>query len=392
MNTKTFHRFLLISILTTGCGAQSNIIGRTVPDRHKNNFFHSLDMAQSLYDQGRLSEARSFAKNAYSIDPESEEAAVLLGFISLSLAGGDPFSIAKGLIKAENDRKKAAEAGEASTGDTLGAIKDAVGFTTDEIESLGNKEISDELYPVLLPKCAEDVRANVQRLIYVTEAIATVCPFVDVNARIETDTRHLCGSTTRPRNLQNKAHFLWAFTHLTEAVAFNAVLTYTNVNSIEKKTNLEKRVEKVQAIDTSAAGNLDSLLKSMESIQGTVNAIFPADGSCSDAFPTSQLEATLNDMLAVDLAFGKIVGIPSGIANSILKVVAKIKGVGDTDFSTKLASIKGDFTKKVSAGIATKVDQLAADPAVPLDPAKKAQLCAILDSISSGTDTSDACK
>lgn len=376
----------------TGCGAQSNIIGLTVPDRHKNNFFHSLDMAQSLYDQGRLIEARKYAKNAHSIDPESEEAAVLFGFISLSLAGGDPFSLAKGLIKAENDRKKAASSGEASTGDTLGAIKGAVGFSEEEIESLGDKDTSDELYPVLLPKCAEDVRANVQRLIYVTEAIVTVCPFVDVNARIETDTRHLCSSTRRQRNSQNKAHFLWAFTHLTEAVAFNAVLNYKNVNSLETKTNLEKRVEKVQAIDTSASGNLDGLLKSLESIEASVDAIFPADGSCSEAFPTSQLEATLNDMLAVDLAFGKIVGIPAGIANSILKVVAKIKGVGDTDFSTKLAAIKGDFTKKVSSGLSAKVDQLAADPNVPLDPAKKDQLCAILDSISSGTDTSETCK
>ena len=106
MNKNSLHRLFVISVLMTGCSSQSNIIGRTVPDSHKNNFFHSLDMAQSLYDQGRLIEARKYAKNANSIDPESEEAAVLLGFISLSLAGGDPFSLAKGLIKAESERKK----------------------------------------------------------------------------------------------------------------------------------------------------------------------------------------------------------------------------------------------------------------------------------------------
>jgi hypothetical protein len=392
MNAKSFHRFFLITLLMTGCGAQSNIIGRTVPDSHKNNYFHSLDMAQSLYDQGRLLEARKYAKNAYTIDPESEEAAVLFGFISLSLAGGDPFSLAKGLIKAENERKKAASAGEVSTGDTLGSIKDVVGFSQGEIESLGTKETSDNLYPVLLPKCAEDVRINVERLIYVTEAIVTVCPFVDENARIETDSRHLCNATQKRRKFQNKAHFLWAFTHLTEAVAFNAVLNYKNANSLESKTNLEKRVEKVQAIDASSPQSLDSLLTSLESIETTINSIFPAGGSCSQEFPTSQLQATLNDMLAVDLAFGKIVGIPAGIVSSLLKVVAKIKGVGDTDLSIKLAAIKGDFTKKVSSGLSAKVDQLAADPTNPLDPSKKIQLCNILDSISSGTDTSETCK
>ncbi len=397
MKNPSFQCLFLIVLILSGCGAQSNLIGLTVPERHKNNFFHSLDMAQSLYDQGRLIEARKYAQNAYSIDPDSEEAAILFGFIHLSLAGGDPFSLAKGLISAESERKKAAKlpgatAGDASTGDTLGAIKDAVGFTTEEIESLGSKDTTDVLYPVLVPKCAEEVRVNVQRLIYVNEAIRAVCPFVDIDTRNDLDSRHLCASTEQRRNAQNKAHFLWAFTHLTEAVAFNAVLTYRNTGSLDKRSNLEKRVEKVQLIDTSATGNLDALLSSMASLEKTVSAIFPANGTCSASFPTSQLEATLNDMLTVDKAFGKIVGIPKGIANSILKAVAKIKGVGDTDISSKLSAIKGDFTKKVSSGLSAKIDQLAADPAIPLDPAKKTQICAILDSISSGANASEACK
>ncbi len=382
--------------MLSSCGSETNIIGRSVPDSHKKNFFHSLDMAQSLYDQGRLSEAKVYAQNAYSIDPESEEASVLFGFINLSLAGGDPFSLAKGLISAENERKKAANAGvssgDANTGDTLGAIKDAVGFTGAEIESLGTKDTSDILYPVLLPKCAEEVRLAVQRLIYVNDAIRAICPFVDNDVLSASDSRHICKSTSRPRQSANKAHFLWAFTHLTEAIAFNAVLTYRNEDATDNKSNLENRVQKIQSSDVAASGNVDSLLTSLESIEATVNAIFPADGSCSDAFPTSQLQATLNDMLAVDRAFAKIVGIPKGIATSIVKAVAKFNVSGEGGVSAKLAAIKSDFTKKVSAGLSSKIDLLAADPANPLDPAKKDQICSILDSISSGTNPSEACK
>jgi len=397
MGQFSFCRIILFSSLLVGCGSQSNLIGRTVPERHKENFFHSLDMAQSYYDQGRLIDARKFAQKAYSIDPGSEEAAVLLGFINLSLAGGDPFSLAKGLISAEKKRKENAatnqtSTGEPNTGDTLGSIKDAVGMSLSEIESLGTKDNSDIVYPVLLPKCAEEVRISVQRLVYVTEAIQVICPFVDEDARIELDSRHFCSLTRRHRHAANKAHFLWAFTHLTEAVAFNAVLNYKNNSVPDNKTNLEKRVEKVQLIDLSSSGNIDGFLSALGTIENTVNAIFPAGGVCSSSYPTSQLQATLNDVLAVDRAFSKIVGIPKGIATSIVKAVAKIKNVGEEDVGAKLAAIKGDFTKKMSAGISAKIDQLASDPSKPLDPAKKNEICSILASISSGSNTSEACK
>jgi hypothetical protein len=399
---KTF-RLLLVALLLSACNSETNLIGRTVPDDHHDSYFYNLDMARALYDGGRAKQARKYALKAFSMDPDSEEASLLLGYIDLSLAGGDPFTLAKALMEVEQAKKDAAaktdsqttpatSSGESGASDTLGSVKAAIGITDEELALLGRRDDSDPELPVIIPKCAEDARAAVERLTFVNEAIRAVCPFVDDDIRSEADYRQICDESTRVRRFSAKAHFLWAFAHLTEALAFNSVLTFSGSDSTDKRSNMEKRVTKVQSQDTSTPEGITSLLDSLKGVEATVNAIFPASGLCSDTAPTSQLRATLNDMLAVDIAFSRISGVPDKIVASIRKSMTKITGLGGQGgVGSQLAAMKADFTKKISGGLSTKVDQLVSNPDNPLPADKKDEICSILSSIAAGGDSPDSC-
>lgn len=404
---RTFETILsLILVLPLlACNAQTNILGRTVPGEHKETFQHSLDMAQVLYDQGKLTEARIFAKKAFAIDPDSEAASIVLGYVDLSLAGGDPFALAKALIAADRAKKDKAAAGAPSDGstpgstpaatpntsDTLDSVKAAIGIRESELELLGNKDSSDPEFPVLIPKCVEEVRVQVARLEYINEAIRAICPFVDEAIRNESDYRQQCSSTSTTRTFKAKAHFLWSFSHLTEALAFNAVLSFQNQDATDEKSNLERRVQKIQTADASTPEGIASLLDSMKGLEATVSAIFPAGGVCSELAPTSQLRATLNDMLAVDSGFSRILGMPDNIVVSIKKSMARINGDGSSSIGSRLATMKGDFTKKISGGLSSKIDQLASDPDNPIPEDQQDQICSILGSIGGGDSEASSC-
>lgn len=392
-------KVILFALALPACNSETNLIGRTVPTDHHDSYYYNLDMARALYDSGRARDARKYGLKAFLMDPDSEQASILLGFIDLSLAGGDPFTLAKALMEAEQAKKDAASKPGAqpvktgsSTSDTLGSVKSAIGITPDELALLGQRDDSDPQLPVIIPKCVEEARATVERLFYVNEAIRAVCPFVDKDIRNEADYRQVCDPTERPRQFSAKAHFLWAFSHLTEALAFNSVLTFSNADSVDKRSNLEKRVTKVQTLDTTTPDGITRLLETLKGVEATVSAIFPASGLCSETAPTSQLRATLNDMLAVDIAFSRISGVPDKIVASIRKSMEKITGIGGKDgVGSQLAAMKGDFTKKISGGLSTKIDQLTSDPNNPLSPDKKDEICAILSSIAADGSSTSSC-
>ncbi len=382
--------------MLVACGSSSNLLGLTVPDEHRDTFDALLDLARASYDRGALDEALKYAEKAYLFDPLSEDAAVLYGFVNLSLAGGDPFSLAKDLIRssATKSDKKAALADDGDTSDTLNALKKTIGISTAELELMGTLDASDPELPLLIPKCVEQLRETVPRLVHVNRAIRAVCPFVDLEVRIAGDYRQGCDATKGERRSANQAHFMWAFAHLTEALAFNTILTYATVDPEGKKSNLELRVEKIKALDTSDTANLSTFLGAMTTVQKTLDGILPAGGKCSEAEPTSQLRATLNDMLAVDAAFGQMDGLPPTVGASIQKAMAKIKDTqqnGGQAGGNQTKAMRADFTKKMSKSLGDKVDAITNDPNRPIPAEQKSQLCSALAVISSGGDAPAGC-
>lgn len=387
----------LLALATSGCGASSNILGKTAPKEHVESFESLLDLAGAAYDANDLDKALKYAKLAYSYDPDSERAAVLYGFVNLSLAGGDPFALAQAMVANEAKKKEGADAaglaladGESGTSDQLSALKAVIGLSNEELALMGTRDDSDPALPVLIPRCVEDVRAAIEKMSFLNEAIRAVCPFIDPEARVEGDYRQVCDPTGKPRNQSHQAHFLWAFSHLTEALAFNVVLTYATVDPTGKKSNLELRVDKIKSADTSSPDNLSLFMGALKTIESTLDAILPEGGVCSPTAPTSQLRATLNDMLAVDAGFARIPGMPPKMKAGIAKAMAKIKAVEGGGFGAKAKALRGDFTKKMSKGLAEKIDTLGADPS--LTPEKKDALCGSLATIGGGSGvTSAAC-
>lgn len=379
-------------------------MGLTVPDDHRETFEALLAAAHAAYDRNRIDDALSYAKKAYQLDPYSERAAVMFGFANLSKAGGDPFGLAKEMIA--NNKKKdepsdpaaaaatlALLAESKGTADTLGALKAVLGVTDAELELMATKDVTDPELPILIPKCVEDARATVERLQLLDDAINAVCRFADPEARIAADYRQGCESTETTRTQQNQVHFLWAFAHLTEALAFNSVLTYATVDPERKKTNLELRVEKLKSQDSATPEALASFVAAVQTVSETLNAVLPVSGACSDAAPTTQLRATLNDMLAVDAAFQRMPGVPSKITAGIKKAMEKIKNVqGQTaNVTSQTKALKGDFTKKMSKGLAEKIDALGSNPDQPLPEEQKTQLCSTFATIAADTSASAVC-
>ncbi len=382
-------RFLIIAsvALCCACGSKTNVLGLTAPKEHVESFESLLAMARAAYDRNDLKRALKYAKKAYKLDPNSEDASILFGFINLSLAGGDPFSLAEGLAA-----NTGSTGGEGSTSGTLSSLKKVIGLKDEELAQMAVRDDSDPDLPVLIPGCAEDARQAVKKLAYLNDAINAVCRFIDPEARIDSDYRQNCASYTGPRRQANRGNFLWAFSHLTESLAFNSILTYATADPTGKHTNLELRAEKIKSLDTSA--DVTALVGAVDTLNKTLNAVLPSGGNCSETAPTSQLKATLNDMLAVDAAFSRIPGIPPKITASIKKTMEKIKGATDstgaTNHSSQTKALKADFSKKLSKSLGDKLDALAADPSNPLPADQKDALCASYGQIAEGSDQTSA--
>ncbi len=381
---------LAVALALEGCGASSNLLGLTVPAEHRRTFDAELDQAQAGYDRGDLDEALRHARRAHEIDPDAEDPSILLGFVSLSKARGDPFSIAIALSSA----KAAPNDAESATSGPLGILKGVLGLKESELASMGTLDRSDPALPLVVPSCAEDARRDVERIAFLNEAIVAVCPFVPVSARVLDDQRQRCGPTDRPIRSTEKALFLWAFAHLTEALAFNAVLTYGTADPTGKKSNLELRVEGINAKQTGDPTQLADFLAAVSTLEKTLGAVMPTSGACSPTAPTTQLVAALNDLLAVDLAFSALPNVPKKVTASIKAAVAKIKElqakVATVPGASSSQALKADLNQKIAKNLGAKLDKIAAEQADQITPEQKTQVCAAYQSISGGISTPPA--
>jgi len=376
-----------LALPLSGCGASSNVLGLLTPPEHKESFDNLFDVARAAYDRGDLSTALKDAGEAYGFDPDSEKVAVLYGFVNLALAGGDPFTLARALQKQSEKVQSQPTALDEAGGTTsiLTTLKQVLALTPDELALMGTMDTSDPALPVLVPGCVEDVRPRVPRLTYLYTAIRVICPFVDEDVRVPGDIHQSCYSTKAVRHQQATAHFLWAFANLTEALAFNGVLTYSTVDPTGQKSNLELRVEKARALDMSTG--VAPLLQAMQSVQTTLAAVMPVDGKCSESAPTTQFEAMLADMLAVSAAFQKIPGVPQTLTTQIEATMARIEAMqGDA----QAQAFKGDLTKNMAKGLAEKLDSLAQDQSHPLDADEKAQICSAYAQVAAGSGQTSA--
>lgn len=399
-----------LCLITISCGGNSNLLRAISSNDQILTYENYADSAKAAYNQGHYEKAWILATKAYQLSPGGESISILLGYIGLSLGGGDPFRLAKAMVNANKSEQNGERSAfierssilrmlmqdstpksdnllnSRSTSSTLASFQKAIGLTNDELEQMGEKDLTDPELPILKPKCVEYLRRDIPRLLYLDQTIRLVCPFVDPSARIKTDYRQNCEPFDGTRADQNKAHFLWAFAHLTEALAFNTVLTYSTRDSDGSKSNLELRAEKVRRLQTNDPESLERFLGAVKGLESATDAVLPRTNSCSDAAPTSQLRATLHNLLAVNAGLARLSSIPKNIVSSINAATEKLSSSSDS-FQT----IRSDFTKKTSENLASKIEELGKNPEQPLTPDQKSSLCGTLSSLG-GTNLPEPCR
>jgi len=372
----------LLMLCQYGCGARTNVLGLTAPAEHKKDFQNQIELAEAAYDRGELEKAKEYATSALTLDPTSEDAAIIYGFVSLALAGADPFRLSRALIAA-----KSVSAGGAAA--TLASLRGVIGLQQDELLKMGSIEKTVADLPLLIPACAEIVRDEVARLKYLNEAIILICPFVDKSVLNKTDLRQQCLSTSAPRRKVDQAHFLWAFAHLTEALAFNQVLTYGTVDP--NQSNLQLRVARVTG-QTQASTDPAGYISAIDGLSNTMQAILPSSGICSQDARTTQFSATLFDLTAVDSAFARLSQAPASVRATLNSALGSIRNAQQQGASATNSSdvLRGQFASNIAEKVASNIDSQVAKLPVPLTTDQKEKLCSSFDNIARGSGKTSA--
>ena len=399
--------FALLFLTCTGCGADSNIWQLLTPPAQTDTWDSNLAAGLVYYDNGDFEQALVFAERAWEQNPDSEDVAVLLGYVYMALAGLSPFEVIKKLSSMDDSGDESSEgAGEevsepsggdsgSSGSDGFGLLSGIIGLSSGDFSRMGTVNTEVPELPVIEPVCAGEAREKIRRLNLAARAVDVICKFVDPEVRLEEDTRHACPPNQKAGSRRSESHFLWALAHITEAAAFHSVITYSTTRS--SKSNLELRVDRFQDLDVTQPSQIPVLVTNLTSLTTTIDRVLQVDGFCSEAHPQTQLLALVNDLIAVTYAFGKMPGIPDSIKNSvnrasenILRIREQTSGVSQSVGQAQ--SAKADLTKQITSGLITVIDRV---PPGSMTPEEVASVCGSVEDIGGGgggtQDLPDVC-
>ena len=201
----------------------------------------------------------------------------MLGFAYLGKAGIAPFALAKALIIEDGDEQADSgdKASSGGTSDVLSGVASVLGVSDADILKLGDLNSStNSSLPLLVPYCANRARASLESIEIMNKAIEVVCPFVSSGVKLSEDARHACEPTDLASNFQGKANFLWAFAHLSEAIAFDKVVKYSTTDS--EQTNLELRMEAIDGRQVTNSTEIASFIAEVDSLNQAISKILPS--------------------------------------------------------------------------------------------------------------------
>lgn len=364
---------LVAPFLLMACSEGTNFNQIFVNKDQKDSADYTRERAQYYFDRGEYEKAKGYAEKMYELNKNDEESAVLLSYIYLGLARVDIFDLAENLIdqtKKEKSEEKPEENSSAVAAlDELGAV---IGLLDEDRAAMADEDnvvdvngtpvsgVSDNpifaRMDVTLPKGSADARqANSQLLQNLNKAIKTVCPFVNDEAKIlkgetrsDEDSRHTtdnCPKSPYPHKIGAKTHFLWAFSHLTEAIAFNSLMS-------ELIEVLNQRGAAIGKNNGAAAVNAEQYVDGLTEIVNLVNVILPTS---PEEAADSMLTAVFNDMEAASLGFGQIDGVPEDLTKSINEALSKLKAssssIGNANQNNNAAALKDQLLDKLTTKI-----------------------------------------
>jgi hypothetical protein len=380
-----------------------------------------IDEAKADYDRGDFAGAASKVNTLLTRNPDNEEAAVLMGYIALSQGGIDPYEVARKLVALSSSTATGTGTGTGtggtgtgtqafddsfeelansgagtSTGTTAPNAASSGADATKTLQLLGslislsptdlgslslgafgaansaansaanNGGVQPTLFTgqnaLLVPAPVTDaLRTAVPALAYMNSAIKAVCRFVDPAVKIPDDTRNAdsagCTETSYPRQQAAKANFLWAFSHLGEALIYQQVLLYTaptNTSGTPSLTAVSATVNQTQQVD---AANFANFVNEVVEVKNAINAVF--DTSDSNAM----LQATLEDLTMVTDAFDALQGLPTSVTSQITGAFSQLntlsQNLGGNNVSGNTKALKTQFTSTLANGIGSQIDKAA---------------------------------
>ena len=364
-----------------------------------------LIAAQTAFDAGNFATAEKYAKELVAANPYNERASILLGFTHLSMGGVDPFILSRQLIKltkATSSTSSTPSTGAASklegdlelalptTGTTSttasGSLSSGVSSVLVQFESLvaisdtEQKKLFSKLFStsdispapsklnlfgasnqLYIPNEVDaTLRASVDVLNYFDLALADVCRFVDadiITTQVQRGASTTCTPTTNSRKYPEQAHFLWAFSHLAEAVTFQRALLYVSEGNTQPSIDVAS--SKISAQNSaSSASDIETLVANVAEVSTAVGKVFDVTD------PKSMILATIADLESVTLGFGKIANMPASIQKGITGAFSDLTALSKTASGGATAvnnakSLKTQITTSLAKVVGTKIQSAA---------------------------------
>ena len=416
-STKKISALLATSLAAAamgGCGSETNLNKMWGTDGDAADSIYIE--AKASYDKGDFRHAEDLLEKLVGRNKDNERAVVLLGYTYMSMGGIDPFTLARKLIaitassttdataaaktaadnaallgSAAADLEQARHAFMADTGDdvgfaaadgsgsdtttastnassTLTKLSSIVNLSADDFTKLGSPfkgdsdlfgaDESSATHLIVPNLVTDDLRNSVDVLLYMNKAMKVICRFVDTGAKVDGDdvaNASSCDQTAEARPDAAKAHFLWAFTHLAEAMVFQSVLLYTS--STSGTSNFETASQEISKFTTPTSGDLAPFLAEVTDLKSAVDQVFDV------STPNSMISTTLRDILSVNAAFTALSGLPASMTKPITDALAKINTVaaqvgGDSGATGQTKALKGQMLEKFSSTIGTKISSV----------------------------------
>jgi hypothetical protein len=440
--------FASLLVALSGCGSGLNTNRIWGFDQSTES---KLVDAKVAYDKGDFSGAINLTSQILEINPDVEDAAILQGYAYVSLSGLDPYRVASCLTTLSSSSTSTSNSNAGSTsssrcksaqqsvGSSLVSYDDPIEVwfaadanATPTSNSSSNNDtnvlrklqagllsMSEEDFAklkkedfsgssglflgentIIIPEEVDDeLRESVGILRNLNNAVKSVCRFVNDTTALKVDSSRYkalgCELTSISRKNATKAHYLWAISHLGEALTFTSVILYNTGDS--SSYNFQRASTKLQNASTSS---VDTIVSQVEDLQEAVAAVFDTENS------NSMISKTLFDLNSTSGAFDAIAGLPDSVKQEITKILEGVKTLGKTisgsSGETKalktrlLDSVTTTASKKINDTIGaianTDPNNVTPEAVKKLDAAKQAQVAQLCSSYDSLTKDSPADK
>ena len=209
---------------------------------------------------------------------------------------------------------------------------------------------------------SDALRTAVPSLGYMNAAIKAVCRFVDPSVKIPEDVRNAdtagCAETTFPRQEAAKANFLWAFSHLGEALIYQQVLLYTAPTNPTQTPSLTSVTAVLNQSQQVTADNFTTFVAEVTEAKNAINVVFDTGDT------NAMLQATLEDLTMVTDAFGALQGLPTSVTAQINNAFAQLQSLsknlsGGSTVVKNTKALKTQFTQTLATSLGGQIDKAA---------------------------------